>query len=167
MATHASILAWRIPWTEEPSRLWCRGLQESDTTQRLNHHHHTDAYSFPRLALLEERILSDNWLPVRYTHLWKERTGFIVCRLKEPSHNNESRIECFVKLFSISFCRKFEFVLGKQTRDSSHQHMFPHAQGFVGEVNASRQKRSFLRVAFLALQRGAQPQEFFTRRRYE
>ena len=25
MATHSSILAWRIPWTEEPGRLWgCR-----------------------------------------------------------------------------------------------------------------------------------------------
>ena len=27
MATHSSILAWRIPWTEEPSRLWYTGLQ--------------------------------------------------------------------------------------------------------------------------------------------
>ena len=31
-ATHPSILAWRIPWTEEPGRLWSMGLQESDTT---------------------------------------------------------------------------------------------------------------------------------------
>ena len=27
MATHSSILAWRIPWTEEPGRLWFTGLQ--------------------------------------------------------------------------------------------------------------------------------------------
>ena len=27
MATHSSILAWRIPWTEEPGRLQIRGLQ--------------------------------------------------------------------------------------------------------------------------------------------
>ena len=27
MATHSSILAWRIPWTEEPSRLQALGLQ--------------------------------------------------------------------------------------------------------------------------------------------
>ena len=27
MATHSSILAWRIPWTEEPGRLQSRGLQ--------------------------------------------------------------------------------------------------------------------------------------------
>ena len=25
MATHSSILAWRIPWTEEPGGLWSRG----------------------------------------------------------------------------------------------------------------------------------------------
>ena len=27
MATHSSVLAWRIPWTEEPSRLSSMGLQ--------------------------------------------------------------------------------------------------------------------------------------------
>ena len=36
MATHASILAWRIPWTEEPGRLYSLwGLTELDTTERL------------------------------------------------------------------------------------------------------------------------------------
>ena len=39
MATHASILAWKIPWTEEPDVLLSMGSQESDTntTWRLNH----------------------------------------------------------------------------------------------------------------------------------
>ena len=27
MATHSSTLAWKIPWTEEPSRLQSRGSQ--------------------------------------------------------------------------------------------------------------------------------------------
>ena len=31
MATHSSILAWRIQWTEEPGRLQSMGSQESDT----------------------------------------------------------------------------------------------------------------------------------------
>ena len=39
MATHSSILAWRIPWTAEPDGLQSMGLQESDTTEGLNHHH--------------------------------------------------------------------------------------------------------------------------------
>ena len=33
MATHSSILAWRIQWTEEPSGLQSMGSQESDPTQ--------------------------------------------------------------------------------------------------------------------------------------
>ena len=32
MATHSGILAWRIPWTEEPGRLQSMGSQELDTT---------------------------------------------------------------------------------------------------------------------------------------
>ena len=27
MATHTNILAWRIPWTEEPGRLWSMGSE--------------------------------------------------------------------------------------------------------------------------------------------
>ena len=27
MATHSSMLAWEIPWTEESGRLWTMGLQ--------------------------------------------------------------------------------------------------------------------------------------------
>ena len=36
MATHSSILAWRIPRTEEPGGLKSVGWQESDTPERLN-----------------------------------------------------------------------------------------------------------------------------------
>ena len=32
MAIHSSILAWKIPWTEEPGGLQSTGSQESDTT---------------------------------------------------------------------------------------------------------------------------------------
>ena len=37
MATHCSILAWAIPWTEEPGGL----RSELDTTERLNTRTHT------------------------------------------------------------------------------------------------------------------------------
>ena len=36
IATHASILAWKIPWTEEPGRLQSVGSQKSDTTECLS-----------------------------------------------------------------------------------------------------------------------------------
>ena len=31
MATHSSILAWEIPWTEEPGGLQSKGSQKSQT----------------------------------------------------------------------------------------------------------------------------------------
>ena len=41
MATHPSILAWRIPGTEEPSGLQSMESQQLDMTYWLNHHHHS------------------------------------------------------------------------------------------------------------------------------
>ena len=41
MATHSSILAWRIPWREEPGGLQAMGLQTSDTIERLHFHFHS------------------------------------------------------------------------------------------------------------------------------
>ena len=38
MATHSGILAWEIPWTEEP----CRQLQSQTRLKRLGRHVHMD-----------------------------------------------------------------------------------------------------------------------------
>ena len=35
MATHSSILAWRIPWAKDPGRLQSTDHKELDTTERL------------------------------------------------------------------------------------------------------------------------------------
>ena len=43
MATYSNILAWRIPWTEEPGRLQCMGLQ------RVGHNLATE---YPRMHTL-------------------------------------------------------------------------------------------------------------------
>jgi len=40
MATHSSILAWRIPWTEEPGGLWSMG------SQRVGHYWVTNFITF-------------------------------------------------------------------------------------------------------------------------
>ena len=39
MATHSSILAWRIPRTEEPGGLESLGHKESDMTEATQHAH--------------------------------------------------------------------------------------------------------------------------------
>ena len=43
MTTGSIILAWRIPWKEEPGRLLSMGLQESDRTDGTHTHPRTHA----------------------------------------------------------------------------------------------------------------------------
>ena len=45
MATHSSILAWRIPWTEEPDGLWAIGSQSRTQLKRFSTAH-TPARNF-------------------------------------------------------------------------------------------------------------------------
>ena len=58
MATHSSILAWRIPWTEEPGRQRSMGLQR--LKQLSTHTHtHTPLYVYlsdKELDMTEHRI---------------------------------------------------------------------------------------------------------------
>ena len=42
MATHSSILVWKIPWTEEPGRLQSMGLQ------RVRHDWETNIFTFSK-----------------------------------------------------------------------------------------------------------------------
>ena len=47
MATHSSILAWKIPWTEKPARLQSMGLQRvgHDLVTKQQCHLQNDDYS--------------------------------------------------------------------------------------------------------------------------
>ena len=45
IATHSSVLAWEISWTEEPGRLQSMGSEELGMTYRLNHHRQECQYS--------------------------------------------------------------------------------------------------------------------------
>ena len=57
MATHSSILPWRIPKTEEPGRLQSMGSTESDTTE-VTQHTYTQTFSkmFPVLSQPKEVV---------------------------------------------------------------------------------------------------------------
>ena len=69
IATHFSILAWRIPWTEAPGKLLSIGLQRADTTERLRTAQHTsNRYRVGEgvglaLEALEVTHGSDRWIP--------------------------------------------------------------------------------------------------------
>ena len=49
MATHSSILASEIPWTEEPDGLQSMGSQELDTTWQLNNNRCFSRYELQTL----------------------------------------------------------------------------------------------------------------------
>ena len=57
MATHSSVLAWRIPWTEELGGQQSMGHKESDTTERFHFHFHfRKAVSPKHIPALLERL---------------------------------------------------------------------------------------------------------------
>ena len=63
MATHSSILAWSIPWTEEPGGLQSMG---SDTTERPNHHHQVPQVN------RSSHILPREVSSVRFSHDYRD-----------------------------------------------------------------------------------------------
>ena len=62
MAAHSSILAWKIPWTEEPGGLQSMGSQEWDTIEHPLTHAHVvitwSQMSFPPrlLCMIDKRF---------------------------------------------------------------------------------------------------------------
>ena len=50
MATHSSILAWRIPWTEHPGWATAHGITESDRSERLTLSHFYFPFTFRVLS---------------------------------------------------------------------------------------------------------------------
>ena len=40
MATHSSVLAWRIPWAEEPGGLQAMGSQKGEQNESITHTSH-------------------------------------------------------------------------------------------------------------------------------
>ena len=85
MATHSSILAWRIPWTEEPGRLWSKGSQRvghywSDFKHKHEPRSGTQAYLFSKLQSPSPLCC---WKILR-NHSWNmgtNITGFVACEL--------------------------------------------------------------------------------------
>ena len=45
MAIHSSILAWRIPWTEEPRGLQAMGLQRVGHSDSLSRNENADGFA--------------------------------------------------------------------------------------------------------------------------
>ena len=74
MATHSSILAWRIPWTEEPGGLQSMGWQRVRQTERLTLSHFSHECEFQGMReTLETKIKNENlesldWRLLGFSH---------------------------------------------------------------------------------------------------
>ena len=117
MASHSSILAWRIPWTEEPGGLFIE-------SQRVKH----DWRDWARMCatfiklyflLVGQHILisSDNETPWFFFPWGSEN----LIKKSWNKTNNKSLKE--MSLISISKCKKKSFHVFKVKRSSSKQHM--------------------------------------------
>ena len=59
MVTCSSTLAWRIPWTEEPGRLWSLGLQGAGHDLGDLAHMHALATGASQVVLVEKNLPAD------------------------------------------------------------------------------------------------------------
>ena len=88
-ANHSSILAWRIPWTEEPGRLQSMGLQSWTQLSKFHFHFHIYIYIYIYLYSTEwkERKEYSEWtkqIPPQSCdqhQLQQWRVKFIACTL--------------------------------------------------------------------------------------
>ena len=68
MATHSSILSWRIPWREEPGKLQSMGSQESDMTEHV-HRARNRSVQFSR-SVVSDSLRSYGLQPTRLLCPW-------------------------------------------------------------------------------------------------
>ena len=86
MATHSSILAWKIPWTEEPGRLQSMGSQR---VRRNWLHFH---FSFLTVTLTDIALLLSASLPIFWVTEMRSR------EVRQPAHSFSSRKQSPYKL---------------------------------------------------------------------
>ena len=126
MATHSNILAWRIPWTEEPDRLQSTGSQELDTT-----------------VTKPPPVLSGKQRADKLSHRGTQHTSFVLC---EPVAHWPKRLKWS---FSEFIGRQIYFTFMKSSqrcrcRGLISVQSLSHVQLFVTPWTAARQAFLFI-----------------------
>ena len=101
MASHFSILPWRIPWTEEPGK-GTTGPQELDTTERLNYHHTEQNFTSSLLKV----HLCDVWHGFFYDifALLLDGSGHYFCHHGVPSCSFGNRLDFLPEFSALEVC---------------------------------------------------------------
>ena len=79
MATHSSILAWKIPWTEGPGGLQSMGSHRVDTTARAGTHTSTQRSPWPQMRHWSRFSLSCMIQPQSHSQLSGNTGGTYLC----------------------------------------------------------------------------------------
>ena len=94
MAPHSSILAWRIPWTEESGGHSPWGRKESDTTERLTQTHtHVEAEYCP--LTVSQSSTEKDIFPLNSSHApWNCGRGLVGSKLCLKGLESRSQKDC-------------------------------------------------------------------------
>ena len=91
MTTHFSILAWEIPWIEEPGGLQSMGVTKSDTTWQLNNYNtkchlsKLKVVEYQQFCTVQPNCSWMNWVPsLHKTSLKRRHALFFLLTLSSP-----------------------------------------------------------------------------------
>ena len=111
MATHSSILAGEIPWTEEPGGLQYMGLQKLGMTQQLNHHRITCVISvYVIKAEYIQKLVTGFFLKRQFVDWYKgTRERDTHCTVYSflnlvPESDSSTRFEKYLLPYAIRVC---------------------------------------------------------------
>ena len=99
MATHSSLLVWRIPWTEEPGRLQSMGLTQC-TTECAHARAHTHTHTPP--------LNSSSPSPLPIFSSWQPPSSVLCVWFNYSAHLIEIK-SCSICLLSHQHCTGFQF----------------------------------------------------------
>ena len=112
IATHSSILAWRIPWTEEPGRLQFMG------SQRVGHDWVTNTFTFTVINTVWY------WWKKRQIHQWdgigSQKKGHINI-VKWHLTKQKRQCDSGKLFFSTNGAEKNEHLYAKKGKKSKHR----------------------------------------------
>ena len=146
MATHSIILAWRIPWTEEPGGPQSMGLQRADMTDRtttayMYTHTHAHAHTHACFCTLPEA----NRKSVTQLSRW-------VTEALHLQHPAEGRVSSHAWRCSGLCCPFKTRILGEERRSVPYSlRPPPRTEPALGERRGDRPRQSLFRNSLLLI----------------